>query len=94
MGAAGGDRGCRQWGGCERGVVAAGIVRGAGTEVMIAPAVLSSAACCDRTYRFCCWRAVRTVVSSMRTRIHLMTSVNPICLGQTSIEREAVAALK
>ena len=37
MGAAGGDRGCRRWGECGRweAVVAPGVVRGAGAEVLM-----------------------------------------------------------
>ena len=76
------------------GVVAAGVVRGGGAEVPKAVAGWSGAACCDRSCRFCCWRAVCPVVPSMRARTRLTAFANPICSRQTSIEREAIAALK
>ena len=94
MVAARGDRGCRRWGGCGRGGVAAGVVQGAAAEVLVAAAGWSDVACCNRSCRFCYWSAVRTVILSMRARTRLAAFVNPICSGQTSIEREAVAALK
>ena len=76
------------------GVVATGVVRGAGAEVLMAAAGWSGAACCGRSCRFCSWQVVRTVVPSMRARTRLTAFANPICSGQTSIEREAVAELR
>ena len=62
-------------------VVAAGMVREVGAVVLMTAAGCSGAACCDRSCRFYCWGAGRTVVPSMHARTRLTAFANPICSG-------------